>query len=75
MTPPDILNIVGLCINILGALLIFFNTPEVSFQVYLYHKEEEEQLEREAKRKNNLSRFGMLLIGLGFVVQLTAMFL
>ena len=35
-----ILNILGLCINIAGALVIFFNSPVINYNTFLYNKSE-----------------------------------
>jgi hypothetical protein len=66
------LNIAGLCINIIGALLIFFNTPLINYKTYLYNKSEEDGLNKKAKRKNDLARLGALLLVVGFALQLAS---
>lgn len=75
MSIPFILNIIGLCLNTAAALLIFLNSPKVTFQVHLYNKVEEDILKKKAQLKNNLSRLGALLLFIGFAVQLTAIIL
>lgn len=70
-----LLNIIGLVINIAGALLMFINTPRVNFQVYLYNREEGPLLRDKEKRMNKRIKQGMLLLFIGFFLQLIAIFL
>ena len=65
-----VFNIIGLLLNMSGALLVFFNTPTTKYGVYLYNKTERPELEKKAKRINRNARMGMLLLGFGFFIQL-----
>lgn len=64
------LNIIGLCIDICGAFLMFFNSPKMSYQVCIYTNKEMEVLERKAKRMHRLTQIGAILLGIGFILQI-----
>lgn len=65
-----VLNLVGLCIDIVGALLMFFNSPRITYKTHLYKKEEEEKLEKKAKRMHRRTQMGALLLVIGFLFQI-----
>lgn len=66
----NIINSIGLCVDIIGATIIFFNTPEKTFTTYLYQKHEYEKLNAKAKIIRNYNRIGFVLLGVGFILQL-----
>jgi hypothetical protein len=41
---------IGLIIDITGALLIFFNSPLITYRTIIYMQEEKEKLEKKAKK-------------------------
>jgi hypothetical protein len=65
----------GLLLDMGGALLIFFNTPEMQYGVTPYLIEELKYLDKKAKKQRRLARTGALLLFLGFALQLAANFL
>jgi hypothetical protein len=65
-----ILNLCGLVINMIGAYLMYHYTPRVNSQVYLYQQEEAEQMWRKDQFKQRMIRLGMLLLFIGFILQL-----
>lgn len=75
MTTYQLLNSIGLFIDIVGVLLVFFNSPVVTYKTYIYKREEEDKFERKAVKKRNLSRIGIGLIGIGFMFQLSGVML
>ena len=48
------------------------NSPQISFKTYHYNKSEQEILRKKTKHKNDLAKFGVLLMVFGFVLQLTS---
>jgi len=70
MSITKLINVVGLSIGFVGALLVFFNTPEANYNTYLYQHDEQAVLVKKASRTNKLARLGMLFIAIGFVLQL-----
>lgn len=68
------INIIGLCFDILGASLMFYYTPKIDFNTYLYNKSEQESIKSKAQTKNRMIRFGMLLLAVGFCLQALALF-
>lgn len=64
------LNSIGLFLDILGALLIFFNSPEKTHVTLIHSDEETNRLERKAKRQVNYTKIGALILTFGFVLQL-----
>lgn len=75
MTIQNLLNLIGLIINMTGALIMFYNAPKVQSQTFLYTDKELQEIEKNDKRKNQLSRYGMLILFIGFIVQSVALFL
>jgi len=67
-----ILNSIGLILDIVGAILVFLNSPEFTYGNYTYFQKEMEALENKARKKRNLSRSGMALIAFGFAFQLVS---
>lgn len=61
---------VGLCLDIFGALIMFYNTPKVNSRLYVYTQKENETFrKRDIKKNRNLKR-GIFLIIIGFCLQL-----
>lgn len=75
MTIVLIINSVGLLFDIAGALLMYFNAQPVSYQTYLYRREELKLLASKAKKKNQRMKLGAILLFTGFMLQLLASWL
>lgn len=75
MNLQNIFNLTGLIINMVGAYLMYRNAPPVNSQTFLYRREETEGLIKKDKQKNKMSRYGMLMLFVGFLFQLIAFFL
>lgn len=75
MTIQNILNLVGLVINMIGAYMMFHYTPKVSSQTFFYSDKEQPKLKQKDVHNNRMIRFGMFLLFIGFIVQLIAMFI
>lgn len=69
-----LINSIGLGIDIVGAALIFFNTPEKTYTTYLYQKAELEHLNKKAKKIRTNARMGFVFLGIGFLLQLISNF-
>ena len=69
-----VFNVLGLLLNISGAGLMFWGSPKISSQVFLYNKSEKEGLQKIDKANNQKIRWGMILLFLGFVFQFIALF-
>ena len=63
----------GLILDIIGAVLIFFNSPQISHEVYIYNQEETDRLEKKARRNHLMTKIGLVLLIIGFVLQLLAL--
>ena len=75
MEIPTTINSIGLCIDAIGATIVFFNTPEKTYATYLYQKAELEQLKLKAKKIRRNARAGFILLGIGFILQLISNFI
>ncbi len=73
MEISNLLKIIGLFINICGALMLFFATPKVNSETAIYSEKESPQMERKDLLKNRVKRSGALLLFLGFLCQLIAL--
>jgi hypothetical protein len=71
----QVVNALGLFIDICGAYLMFSNTPKVTSQTYVYNQSEMTELRRRDQVKNKRIRLGMILLAIGFTLQLAGMFL
>jgi len=65
------LSAAGLLIAI-GAGLIFFNSPEVSFGTYMYTKAEHKELDKKATRIRFRARTRFAMLCIGALLQLFA---
>jgi len=63
------LNNIGLILDIIGALMIFLDSPKVSFETRFYRRKEQDGLNKKAKRINNLAKIGALILFIGFLLQ------
>lgn len=70
MTLTSLLTNTGLILGIIGGLMIFFSSPKVSYATILYSREESKKLGKKANRKNNLAKFGALILFIAFLLQL-----
>lgn len=74
-TITDIINLVALFIGIIGSYMMFYFIPKIDTQLYIYQKQELEQLRKKDARKNKMIRCGMFLLLIAFVLQAIAIFL
>lgn len=65
-----VINCAGLVVDITGAALVFFNSPPVSYTTYLFNKEEGQQMQKKANKRNTNAKYGFVLLALGFILQL-----
>ena len=72
MSTQNILTLTGLVINMIGAYLMYRNAPPVNSQTFLYLDKEMQEIIKKDKYKNKMSRYGMLLLFIGFVFQFTS---
>lgn len=70
-----ILNIIGLLLGMIGSFLMFINTPKISFRTIVYQKAERPIIEAKEKLMNQKLRAGMILLFIGFLLQLIALFM
>jgi len=66
------LSAAGLLIDAIGAGLIFFNSPEVSFGTCMYTKAELKDLDKKAAAIRFRARTGFAMLCFGALLQLTA---
>jgi accessory gene regulator protein AgrB len=69
------LSVLSLTTGIIGSFLMYYYTPKIESQIYLYTKLEEEKLRQIAAYKNKMVRIGMLLLFISFLLQLSTFFL
>jgi len=70
-----IINSFGLLLDIVGALLMFYNSQAVSFQTFIYQQKELKELNVRAKKMNFRVKLGAFLMFTGFLLQLIASFI
>lgn len=70
-----ILNISALVISMLGTFLMFYYSSKVDSRLFFYQEGEYKDMHRKDNRKNKMIRFGMLLLFIGFSLQLISMLL
>lgn len=75
MTTSQILNSSGLIIDIIGIIIMFRNSPKVSFSNILYNYDESIELEKIAFKKNRNTKIGLGIIAFGFTLQLVSNFI
>jgi hypothetical protein len=73
MTLQNILNLVALFINMIGAFMMYHYTPKISSGIFLYQEEQLLEKQKKDAYKNNMVRLGMLLLFIGFLFQLVAL--
>jgi hypothetical protein len=70
MSTATIINSTGLVIDIIGALMIFLNSPKLEATAYIGETGDEPR----TNRRNKIARYGMGVIMIGFFLQLIANF-
>ncbi len=63
-------NSVGPLLDVIGALLMLFNSQPVNYDILFRDRERLKELRVVAKKKNQRIRFGAFLLFLGFMLQL-----
>ena len=74
MTLKDVLNLIGLILNIIGAYMMYRFSSKVNSQTILYTREEAEAIRKRDSYRNRLIRIGMLILSIGIITQLIAFF-
>jgi hypothetical protein len=69
-----ILNILSVSLNVAGALLTFFNAPQVNSQLYIYTAAEMPEIQKMDARKNRRAQLGTIMLVLGCTLQLGLLF-
>lgn len=72
---PDTINLLAMVVSIAGSFLMFYYTPLVNSQLYIYKRAEMEDIRKRDSKKNKLQRVGMFLLFIGFLLQAIALFL
>jgi hypothetical protein len=75
MNLQNIFNLTGLVINMVGAYLMYRNAPPVNSKTFIYQNSELQEMAKRDNKKNKMSRNGMMMLFIGFVLQLVAFFL
>lgn len=65
----------GLLLDILGVIIMYLNSPKISFDTALYNQENHEALNKKARKNHRNTKIGLFIIGFGFTLQLIAVFL
>ena len=66
------INSIGLLLDIVGALLMFFNAQPVNYDVLFNDRERLKVLRSIARKKNRRIKLGALLLFIGFMLQLVS---
>jgi accessory gene regulator protein AgrB len=74
-TSVDWINLIALLLSVVGTFVMFFYSPVVSSQVFLYRKIEMQNIKKRDNNKNKKIRFGLLLILIACLLQAIAIFL
>ncbi len=75
MTAQNILNLIGLIVNMVGAYLMYHYTPKLQSQFFLFTEGEYQKMKQQDVHKNKMIRLGMLLLFIGFLFQAIALFI
>lgn len=73
MSATNILNFMGLLLNMAGAYLMYYYSAKVSSKVILYTRAESDSMHKKDLHKNKMIRLGMLLLFIGFIFQMIAL--
>lgn len=71
MSTSTLVNSAGLVIDIIGALMIFLNSPKLEATAYIGETGDDPIV----NRKNKIAKYGMAVIMIGFLLQLVSNFL
>ncbi|KQC33422.1 hypothetical protein AAU57_08905 [Nonlabens sp. YIK11] len=63
-------NSIGLVFDIIGAMLIYFNSPISEGGSFLYSSDETARRIKKATKKNNLVKLGAGILLVGFIIQI-----
>ena len=66
-----VLRLISLLLGVLGTILVFIGSPVNTGETYLYNASEINAIKNKNRRKNNLSKIGMILLLICFVIELT----
>lgn len=66
------INSIGLIIDIIGAAIMFFNSQKVEYGSSFISNQRLQELSLKAKKKNKNASIGILLLLIGFILQLFA---
>ena len=64
------IQILVIVLGLLGTVMVFKFSPQVSSQTYLYEQSEMEQIRKKDKRKRTLATVGLYLVASSFLLQL-----
>lgn len=65
-----ILNIASIIIGIIGTYFMYYYSPKMNSQVYIYRDEEIREIRKRDIFKNKMVRLGMFLLCTSFLLQL-----
>lgn len=71
----DIINLLALFIGIIGSYIMFYFSPVVNSQTYIYQREESKRIQKRDDHKNKMLRRGMFLLLISFLLQAISIFL
>lgn len=74
-TVVDFINLIALLFSVTGTYIMFYYSPVINSQTYLYQKSELAEIKKRDARKNKKIRFGLLLILIACLLQAIAIFL
>ena len=74
-TAVDWINLIALLLSVVGTYIMFYYSPVVNSQVFLYKKIEWENIKKRDNSKNKKIRLGLLLILIACLLQAIAIFL
>lgn len=70
----NVINLLALLLSITGTFMMFYYSPVINSQVFLYRKSELENIKKSDAYKNKMLRFGLILIFISCLLQAIAIF-
>lgn len=75
ITLSNIFLSIGLLLDIIGVIIMFLNSPRVEYGPVMYHKNEQEALNKKARKYHRNTKVGLIILSSGFTLQFVALFL
>lgn len=74
-TPSNTLLSIGLILDIIGVIIMYMNSPKVTYDNVVHNHSEYEELNRKARAKHRNTKLGLAILAVGFSLQFVAIYL